>query len=60
MLYDLRQQLVDKCDQTDIIDILDISVEEIVDVFWNKITDNLELFEDILDDVGEEGVDDYG
>ena len=60
MLYDLRQQLVDKCDQTDRIDILDISVEEIVDVFWNKITDNLELFEDILDDVGEEGEDDYG
>lgn len=60
MLYDLRQQLVDKLDQTDLVDILDISVEEIVDVFWNKITDNLELFEDILDDVGEEGEDDYG
>ena len=61
MLYDLRQQLVDKCDQTDIIDILNISVEEIVDVFWNKITDNLPLFEDVVDTVEEEGEgeDDY-
>ena len=61
MLYDLRQQLIDKCDQTDIIDILNISVEEIVDVFWNKITDNLPLFEDVVDTVEEEGEgeDDY-
>ena len=61
MLYDLRQQLIDKCDQTDIIDILNISVEEVVDVFWNKITDNLTLFDDVIDTVEEEGegVDDY-
>ena len=61
MLYDLRQQLIDKCDQTDIIDILNISVEEVVDVFWNKITDNLPLFEDVVDTVEEEGdgEDDY-
>jgi hypothetical protein len=55
MLYDLRQQLIDKCDQTDIIDILNISVEEVVDVFWNKITDNLPLFEDVVDTVEEDG-----
>jgi len=55
MLYDIRQQLVDKCDQTDIIYILDISVEELVDVFWYKIKDNLHLFEDILDSFEEEG-----
>ena len=61
MLYDLRQQLIDKCDQTDIIDILNISVEEVVDVFWNKITDNLPLFDDVIDTVEEEGEgeDDY-
>ena len=61
MLYDLRQQLIDKCDQTDIIDILNISVEEVVDVFWNKITDNLTLFDDVIDTVEEEGEgeDDY-
>jgi hypothetical protein len=61
MLYDLRQQLIDKCDQTDIIDILNISVEEVVDVFWNKITDNLPLFDDVVDTVEEEGEgeDDY-
>lgn len=61
MLYDLRQQLIDKCDQTDIIDILNISVEEVVDVFWNKITDNLSLFDDVIDTVEEEGEgeDDY-
>ena len=61
MLYDLRQQLIDNCDQTDIIDILNISVEEVVDVFWNKITDNLPLFEDVVDTVEEEGEgeDDY-
>jgi hypothetical protein len=55
MLYDIRQQLIDKCDQTDIIYILDISVEELVDVFWYKIKDNLHLFEDILDSFEEEG-----
>ena len=55
MLYDIRQQLIDKCDQTDIIYILDISVEELVDVFWYKIKDNLHLFEDILDNFEEEG-----
>jgi len=61
MLYDLRQQLIDKCDQTDIIDILNISVEEVVDVFWNKITDILPLFDDVVDTVEEEGEgeDDY-
>ena len=61
MLYDLRQQLIDKCDQTDIIDILNISVEEVVDVFWNKITDNLPWFDDVVDTVEEEGEgeDDY-
>jgi len=59
MLYDIRQQLVDKCDQTDIIYILDISVEELVDVFWYKIKDNLHLFEDILDNFEEEGENEY-
>jgi hypothetical protein len=59
MLYDIRQQLIDKCDQTDIIYILDISVEELVDVFWYKIKDNLHLFEDILDNFEEEGENEY-
>jgi hypothetical protein len=59
MLYDIRQQLIDKCDQTDIIYILDISVEELVDVFWYKIKDNLHLFEDILDSFEEEGENEY-
>jgi len=59
MLYDIRQQLIDKCDQTDIMYILDISVEELVDVFWYKIKDNLHLFEDILDSFEEEGENDY-
>jgi hypothetical protein len=59
MLYDIRQQLIDKCDQTDIMYILDISVEELVDVFWYKIKNNLHLFEDILDSFEEEGENDY-
>jgi hypothetical protein len=59
MLYDIRQQLIDKCDQTDVIYILDISVEELVDVFWYKIKDNLHLFEDILDNFEEEGENEY-
>ena len=59
MLYDIRQQLIDKCDQTDVIYILDTSVEELVDVFWYKIKDNLHLFEDILDSFEEEGENEY-
>ena len=59
MLYDIRQQLIDKCDQTDIIYVLDIGVEELVDVFWYKIKDNLHLFEDILDSFEEEGENEY-
>jgi hypothetical protein len=39
--------------------ILDISVEELVDVFWYKIKNNLHLFEDILDSFEEEGENDY-
>tara|TARA_R100000458_G_C8246105_1_gene224039 strand:+ start:758 stop:934 length:177 start_codon:yes stop_codon:yes gene_type:complete len=54
-MLEARQIIVDKCDQTDIIDILDISVEELVDIFWYKISENLDKFEDVLDtDLGSE------
>jgi len=58
-MLEVRQIIIDKCDQTDIIDILDISIEELVDIFWYKISDNLNKFEDILDtDLGS-GEDDF-
>ena len=49
VLLETRQIIIDKCDQTDIIDILDISTEELVDILWYKINENLNLFEDLLD-----------
>jgi hypothetical protein len=50
-----RQLIIDRCDQTDILDILDISVEELVDILWYKISDNMNKFEDVLDiDLGNE------
>ena len=59
MLEQTRQLIIDKCDQTDIIDILNIPTEELVDILWYKITENLHLFEDILDvDFEEEEEDD--
>tara|TARA_R100000781_G_C4055130_1_gene119090 strand:- start:361 stop:543 length:183 start_codon:yes stop_codon:yes gene_type:complete len=48
-MLETRQIIIDKCDQTDIIDILDISTEELVDILWYKINENLNLFEDLLD-----------
>lgn len=48
-MLETRQIIIDKCDQTDIIDILNISTEELVDILWYKIGDNLNLFEDLLD-----------
>ena len=48
-MLETRQLIIDKCDQTDIIDILNISTEELVDILWYKIGDNLNLFEDLLD-----------
>jgi len=51
--------IIDKCDQTDIVDILNIPTEELVDILWYKITENLHLFEDILDVNFEEEEDDF-
>ena len=48
-MLETRQLIIDKCDQTDILDILDISVEELVDILWYKISDNMNKFEDVLD-----------
>ena len=48
-MLETRQIIIDKGDQTDIIDILDISTEELVDILWYKINENLNLFEDLLD-----------
>ena len=48
-MLETRQIIIDKCDQTDIIDILDISTEELVDILWYKINEILNLFEDLLD-----------
>jgi len=48
-MLETRQLIIDKCDQTDIIDILNISTEELVDILWYKIGDKLNLFEDLLD-----------
>ena len=48
-MLETRQLIIDKCDQTDIIDILNISTEELVHIQWYKIVDNLNLFEDLLD-----------
>ena len=59
MLEQTRQLIIDKCDQTDIIDILNIHTEELVDILWYKITENLHLFEDILDVNFEEEEDDF-
>jgi|TARA_R100000742_G_C4232762_1_gene53978 hypothetical protein len=54
-MLETRQLIIDKCDQTDILDILDISVEELVDILWYKISDNMNKFEDVLDiDFGNE------
>tara|TARA_Y100000361_G_C11150086_1_gene340534 strand:- start:1402 stop:1584 length:183 start_codon:yes stop_codon:yes gene_type:complete len=54
-MLETRQLIIDKCDQTDILDILDISVEELVDILWYKISDNMNKFEDVLDiDLGNE------
>jgi|TARA_R100000329_G_C7610975_1_gene216808 hypothetical protein len=54
-MLETRQLIIDRCDQTDILDILDISVEELVDILWYKISDNMNKFEDVLDiDLGNE------
>ena len=54
-MLETRQLIIDRCDQTDILDILDISVEELVDILWYKISDNMNKFEDVLDiDFGNE------
>lgn len=54
-MLETRQLIIDRCDQTDILDILDISVEELVDILWYKISDNMNKFEDVLDiDLGSE------
>ena len=59
MLEQTRQLIIDNCDQTDIVDILNIPTEELVDILWYKITENLHLFEDILDVNFEEEEDDF-
>ena len=54
-MLETRKLIIDRCDQTDILDILDISVEELVDILWYKISDNMNKFEDVLDiDLGNE------
>ena len=54
-MLETRQLIIDRCEQTDILDILDISVEELVDILWYKISDNMNKFEDVLDiDLGNE------
>jgi len=47
----LIQEIIQKMDTIDVLEILDLSIEELVDALHEEILENADLFEDYLEDM---------
>tara|TARA_B100001059_G_scaffold136299_1_gene136638 strand:- start:791 stop:943 length:153 start_codon:yes stop_codon:yes gene_type:complete len=47
----LIQEIIQKMDPIDVLEILDLSIEELVDALHEDILENADLFEDYLEDM---------
>jgi hypothetical protein len=45
---ELRQRILTTYSVYDIIDLMGLSIEEILDTFWDKVQENPGIFEDVL------------
>jgi hypothetical protein len=46
---ELKQKISERVPEVDFIDILEITTEELVEAFLDKVIDNYEKFQDMLD-----------
>lgn len=47
----LLQEIIQRMDPIDVLEILDLSIEELVDALHEDILENADLFEDYLEDM---------